>query len=130
MKLISLETAELAKEKGYNIPTIFYFIGNKSEPQEEEAEKGPYNWNERAGFSCPTQSNLQEWLRNVHKLHIMVEPDKSSKEDLVVWFSNVITLKVYDTNYKNFYQLTGIHFETTYEKALEHALQSALKQLT
>ena len=71
---ITNETAKLAKEKGFDVPTIGYFIecfdGWKFGL--ENPEDGEYNWNERAGRSAPTQAVLQTWIRIKYRIHIEI----------------------------------------------------------
>lgn len=83
-QLITLKTAKLAKEKGFDYKTISYY----SHPTEYEPELTLYNindeeeldfcnWNKMDNFpwlyySAPTQSLLQEWLRETYNMHINI----------------------------------------------------------
>jgi hypothetical protein len=72
-QLISFETAKLAKEKGFNwkcyqaYDWISGFPGN--------THTGYNNWNKFGDgkASAPTQSLLQKWLRDEHKIFVSVE---------------------------------------------------------
>lgn len=123
MKLVTKDTAILAKLKGFNLITEHFYHKN--------GKIGNYEkWNKGYGetCSCPTQADLQEWLRDVHKLHINIEPSKSMK-DTVIWFADVRTLKSYDVMYKTFNQITDLSIGDSYEEALEIGLKKALKTI-
>ena len=70
-QLILFKTAELAKEKGFNWETQAVFTDFNKVPYSNPQEETPYNWNSRAGYSAPTQSLLQKWLRVIHKIQRM-----------------------------------------------------------
>lgn len=152
-ELVSFETAQLAKEKGFNIPTYTSYIDGKFHENENEpngydgwdlADK--QNWNKNSwvfskeGGSCfgckldninyfeacsaPTQSLLQRWLREEHDIHIYTEP---------YWDED-------NLNDPPTYQATWIgedipeeeieedfNYFKTYEEALEIGLLEALK---
>lgn len=66
-QLILIETARLAKEKGFGWETFRYY--------EDDGHLsnfwGNNNYNRIPdAFSAPTQSLLQKWLREVHKINI------------------------------------------------------------
>ena len=109
--LITFETAKLAKEKGFNIPHRgFNHIGEVHPFQESYIEK----YLNIQYYYAPTQSLLQKWLREVHNLHIGVEPETFNPE--TDYISEIIMLP------RNFLKYRG----KTYEEALEIALKSAL----
>ncbi len=92
-QLINFETAKLAKEKGFKEPVYYYFqkpVGSKyfSEALDTELEEeaifisindvNPEDCNSGDDFpnryySRPTQSLLQKWLREEHKIHIDIQ---------------------------------------------------------
>lgn len=94
-QIITLETAKLAKEKGFDIPTIYCYIKNHVSPDldyilcdsvepEKQLEAGqigvyilPINWNNTTyvlpHISAPTQSLLQRWLREKHNIFITID---------------------------------------------------------
>jgi len=115
-QLISFETSKLAKEKGFkqeispcfaddgNIHTWAYFAVSKPDAN---------------SYFQTTQPILQRWLREVHNLHIYVEPIWETENDL-------------DKNPSYIpWVITGIEeppvYLDTYESALESALQEALQ---
>lgn len=70
-RLISFETAKLAKEKHFNIPCdARWWIEPCSEWK--ESDKGAVKCDNREddSISRPTQSLLQKWLRETHNIHV------------------------------------------------------------
>ena len=91
-ELVVFETAKLAKDKGFNIPVVSYYNpkypdypttgteyqsdrdvefdwNNNSE--HSKALEAPYPNNFIKGqCSAPTQSLLQNWLREFHKIYV------------------------------------------------------------
>lgn len=113
-KLISLETAKLAKEKGFDELCAHTYADDNFVTN--------YKW-----LSAPTQSLLQKWLREKYYIHIYVVP----YGDTVSW----ILANIGYTNRKtDEYRLISlikdkydkIKFKS-YEEAVEIALQEALK---
>ena len=132
-KLISFETAKLAKEKGFNWKTIYRYTTDDAILDEGELMSYPecccypedsvckceftnelLYWNKY--IWAPTQSLLQKWLREGHKIHITIYHYKSNK------FSCCITDEC--DNNKGI-ELFGEYFNT-YEEALEAGLLHAL----
>lgn len=88
---ITFNTAKIAKDKGYNIPTQGLYIIYESDyvydddpnhPESHRAgditERTYYHINsddEVYTFSSPSQSDLQGWLRDVHQIYIDVQTD-------------------------------------------------------
>lgn len=148
-QLISFETAKLAKENGFKIPVKQYYFedgefrehslqginGYYGEDYEFTLEEFDENWNndwltKKNGdrcfgcnknkgyfetFSAPTQALLQKWLREVHNIHIAILP-KQLPNNSIVYYSFKGKLKM---DFDDLYE--------TYEEALEHGLQEALK---
>lgn len=120
-ELISFETAKLAKEKGFFSFNVedFYTVDKKlvylrlypDESQDEFIDKT------RLLTPTPTQSLLQKWLRDKHKINISVEPDWDTGNIvkcyvITIWFDKIIE---------------PLKDHKTYEQALEKGLQEALK---
>ena len=105
--LVSFDTAILAKEKGFNIPEEI-FISNEE--------------NYTTNFNIPTQSLLQKWLREVHKISTTVF--SSSQES---WSGKVNTPSIRGVHGN----VEQIHYKGedahTYEESLEEVLQEGLK---
>ena len=132
-KLISFETAILAKEKGFknacdwfvNKDNEYIFMPDFLYPNNSEFSYNPeedpevIEWEEmmKTLALAPTQSLLQMWLREVHEISIKI--DDYYTDSRVRFDYNVCQLGSQEDN------PVGI-FET-YEKALEIGLYQALK---
>lgn len=118
-ELVTFEIAKLAKEKGYKgNPPYFGYVDKFYEKNGTVRSYGMHrvkNINELA--YAPTQSLLQKWLREIHKLHLTVYYHKSNK--YYVSIHNDCDINMH-TN------LFGEMFNT-YEEALEEGLLKALK---
>ena len=136
-ELISFETAKLAKEKGFNIPTISYYNpkGRSEESEGYMTERlESSNWNDGQGSypthakdvecSAPTQSLLQKWLREVHKINIFISSKTIENKTIFIPHGRTIPDTI-----KNNLIVDIIQYCTnnTYEEALEIALFEALK---
>jgi hypothetical protein len=110
-ELISFETAKLAKEKIFNIPVLSVYADNGCLSSDDTV----YNFNQRAGYSAPTQSFLQKWLREKHRIDIYVKPS----------YCGYYCSFEYDLPEKSDSKI--LELETTYEEALEKGLFEALK---
>lgn len=123
--LISFETAKLAKEKRFNISVYFFWhpspMGDILLDTFEETQFGTIEVKENHNqeytyrYSAPTQSLLQKWLREKHKIHVQILPYNHKY---------LISLLKYGQNGSN------PNFDeehSTYEEALEIGLQEALK---
>lgn len=100
--LVSFDTSKLLKEKGFNIKCHYARFISDSIPVNNETT---HNWNlYPEGYSIPTQSLAQKWLREVHNIDVLIYKVE----------------KKYTTEY------CSKHYNT-YEQALEEALQEALK---
>ena len=107
-QLISFETAKLAKEKGFNWKVSLHYESNGN----RFFDKVECNFNNvELICSAPTQSLLQKWLREVHKLIITIDHVTSKG-----WCYRI---QINNSDW-------SIYFKT-YEEALEKGLQEALK---
>jgi hypothetical protein len=126
--VIKYNTARLAKERGFNVPTFGYYIKLHTgwELQFEDQELGAYNWNDRKGISAPEQYNLEEWLFRNHNIFIIIKYVKLDS-DVQKGFYYSKTYKVNDTLYLSSKQGKDLFsgFES-YEECLEAALQWTL----
>ena len=123
-QLISFETAKLAKEKGYNIPSDLTF---KSTGEEYT---GTYFSSDPNIFFRPTQSLLQKWLREEHCIFVTALPyrDYEEKVELCFYYSLVQDSEELDDilcNEQNLNASTKNY--PSYEEAIEVGLQKALK---
>lgn len=117
--LVSFDTSKLLKEKGFNIKCHYARFISDSIPVNNETT---HNWNlYPEGYSIPTQSLAQKWLREVHNIHINIKHRPHSQK-----FSYTITSKYETENDGELYCNIYAKFDT-YEQVLEEALQQALK---
>lgn len=111
---VSFNTAKLAKEKGFDITTTYYFdfIGDTCSGTTKT------NWNKSKEdlYSKPTQALLQRWLREIHKIDIFITKVKNSYAPSV--YSKNIS--------KHAIGVTLFGKDKTYEEALELGLFEAL----
>ena len=142
-QLISVETAKLAKEKGFNEETFgHHYIDNNDDHLFPHAITGfneALKWNSiledsffkalyrgleiKEIISVPTQSFLQQWLREKHNIECYVVPFYRFGEiGYQAYYGNVFT---------DFKPLTGeiggYLSHNTYEKAFDAGLQESLK---
>lgn len=128
-ELVKYETALLAKKKdfdwdvydGYDTRTgkICYTL------KEEWREGCPINIEYDVFVSAPTQSLLQRWLREIHKIHIWVQLNTLTAETTNLLFEVVI----YKPSLTNTTDITYCYY-SSYEEALEQGLIHALKLVT
>ena len=146
-QLISFETAKLAKEKGFDIPTKTAYIGNEFF-ESEETPNGydgydpsfTENWNKKGwvtnkeggmcfgckldnikyfeAYTVTSQSLLQKWLRDKHNIHVNVSYDLT--------FTFKINGDLKGSPYIKYPEISDF-WGRTYEEALEKGLQEALK---
>lgn len=115
-ELVTLETAKLLKEKGFNeyCKNVISDKGLMMETIFRTSKDLPKSF-----YSCPTQSIAQKWLRETKDLHIEISYMYGN-----YWIYDILTIPNHD--------LVGlsnrpiIHYNT-YEEALEAGLQEALK---
>ena len=125
-QLIIFETAKLAKEKGFNIPCpLAYHEGNLEGSEEylgqelfdaEDIDNAKLN--DYDCYLAPTQSLLQKWLREEHKINVDVLTGWENMDftyEIVIWVSS-------DDR-----ELAGKY--KTHESALEMGLLMVLKLL-
>ena len=133
---VTFETAKLAKEKGFkhNYKNCIYLDEGKFSFYQNSTTTDIYalgnNFDEmhpNAGtielplqVDAPTQSLLQKWLREVHKLDVSLHLNQ---------FGYGYMYAINDvTKCKNIVELKGgPDYKWTYEEALEVGLQEALK---
>ena len=112
-KLISFETAKLAKEKGFHISSRGEGMGKRIFINGELVNT---IFSSKDHIHAPTQSLLQKWLREVHNVSIKIDDYYTNSR--VRFDYNVCELGSQEDN------PVGI-FET-YEEALETGLYQAL----
>ena len=130
-ELIKQPTAKLAKEKGFDEQTRNAFDENGGEvfcdPCSDSVRlvglgnrQGHKWWNSKeiGKYARPTQSLLQKWLRDVHKIHIDILYGQKANSANEYWYCT--TIQVGKKNKK------GLQCNDYYEVALEVALVEAL----
>ena len=118
---VSFETAKLAKEKGFDIPTRYGFSERRSLVRVDTSD----NWNQdKELYSRPTQSLLARWLREKKRIYIEVI--------LASFYSDALfRLCIYNMNEPEYNSDNPRPaYYDTYEKAMEAGLQEALNLLS
>ena len=140
---IQYKTAVLAKEKGFDLECRHYFDIKKF-GEKPVGFFGKLNANilttlSPSGkvvscnyISCPLQSELQQWLREKHEIHVSVEPQYNLTDESIneiefndTWcatLENISKEKLVATNI-----LCLAATKNIYEEALEEGLYEALK---
>jgi hypothetical protein len=137
-QLISFETAKLAKEKGFNwgcyieyeVEDYEYRQGSpgyskvtikKGDLKKADGSSIFRNWNNN--YSAPTQSLLQKWLREKHKLYVYINPTTYGEEARY-------SAQLDGYGKKGIFSsplIDGFTIYNSYEEALEEGLHEALK---
>ncbi len=139
-QLISFETAKLAKEKRFDVPTLrnyledtlddFNIFNNTPFDFNNTKDEGGNIIEEHPFSSAPTQSLLQKWLREKYNIHINIYASGVGLYATVV--NQIIKTGPGAMDYKyNQADAKGSKYKNgnhdTYEEALEAGLQKALK---
>ena len=142
-ELISFETSKLAKDKGFDVPVRYGVYGVKMKLTENYgSSRNPrqidINWNSKnkqqvrsQATSVPTQSLLQKWLREVHRIN--VESYRLPNIDLYrclfipMDLPKPDTYKTVNEAYISRKEYLSKERHETYEQALEAGLLEALK---
>lgn len=141
-QLISLKTAKLAKEKGFNLNSHAFYgcdnpVGN-TKPNKlilrswEPWTKFGSDDSSQEGttiYSAPIQSLLQKWLREDYGIHITIELQDTTTE--YYWSFGITTSYVREFCDEDFTDQAKTVYNhqqySTYEEALEAGLYEALK---
>lgn len=125
-KLISFETAKLAKEKGFNEYCVMAYFKNDKislshcyslQDDECRAEDEKY---------APTQSLLAKWLRDNHNTHIIIQVASAGDgEEKIKWYYSYVT-GIHDCLSDEAFGCTCDDEFNSYEEALEEALKVTL----
>jgi hypothetical protein len=112
-QIITYETAVLAKKKGFDELCQYSYEGETL----AKTHRPWKNSEDDTEYAACTQSLLQRWLREIHKIDVISLPWRDHGDDLndpYTYRPMIHRVKTYD-EYK------------TYEEALEFGLQEALK---
>lgn len=151
-EIVTFETAKLAKEKGFDWTTAYYYQHSLTEQVDpEHGTSGAFGWkkgetnlcsdyfiNNHEGcdypskhwFNCsaPTQSLLQKWLREVHSIYVTALPYRSEETELCWYYSLVQDSEELDLILCNEIDLGASNDNyDTHEEVLEQGLQKALE---
>lgn len=121
-ELVTLETAKLLKEKGFNefCKDIINDNGKLMETVYRTNNDLPKSF-----YSCPTQSIAQKWLREIRGVYVYVEPVIGKRWKLSFCDFNVPTEES-DWMENEINKGNGYKVYVTYEEALEAGIQEAL----
>tara|TARA_R110000851_G_scaffold36063_1_gene94386 strand:- start:121 stop:546 length:426 start_codon:yes stop_codon:yes gene_type:complete len=136
-QLITFNTAKLAKEKGFNWGCNYFYTPDKKPyitrgyEYRSDAYVEDHNWNAGMGSyptkasdvlcSAPTQSLLQKWLREEHKINVESNYLPNIQKYSCLYIPMRGKACISDRKY-----VSKLKFDT-YEEALEEGLQEALK---
>ena len=110
---VSFETAKLLKEKGFE----------QYKCQHSYNSKGAFKWSDNLDpyeYAAPSQAMAMRWLREVHNLHIDVDPSEGD------WNPIVLKLEDWSCVVKPGDELP---IQDSYEEACEVAIKYALDNL-
>lgn len=128
--LVTFETALLAKEKGFSWATTYEYGKDECFYSRDYI---PHDYNIRGLISAPTQSLLQKWLREVHKINV----ESYYLPNAEKYASHAVPMNIIKPKHYNFVgecynarkkYLSKNRFNT-YEEALEEGLINGLNQL-
>ena len=122
--LITLDTAKLAKEKGFNFSEIEIRDSNTLKVAGNVKERLDYfeTMEESNLIQLPTQALLQKWLREDHDIHIKIEAPIIIEG---VWHYGLYYNDKFNKEWNLMRDAGGVG--KCYEEALEKGLQEALK---
>ena len=128
-ELISLETAKLAKEKGFKLNfCVELFYPDPHKENEYITTECIHDWEfveNNDTYSRPTQSLLQKWLREEHNLHFYIDTTPSFEQMESHKSKYKLHIRVPFSPFKS--TTAYYYLESTYEEVLEKGLQEALK---
>ena len=125
-QLISFETAKLAKEKGFNVNSTSScwvrllngeIIHNNEREDILEHERGEYY------LSQPTQSLLQKWLRETHKIIVDVYQESQDHQYTGYWKVDISEFGNYKEDELPDPPITSLSFENALESGLLEGLK-------
>ena len=94
-QVVKFETAKLAFEKGFNHMKANIYGDNLSYHRDEpEGAPTAKDINTTVGnYLAPTLSRLQQWLREVHKIHASALPCYDEESNQILWVNTLIDMK-------------------------------------
>ncbi len=142
-ELVSFETAKLAKEKGFDVPTDRYYhiyddIVDAENSLEMTGDGCADFYNSLNTYRCaaPTQSLLQRWLREEKGIVILINIGYCYENKDTPFYENPNMEPIFNGYYYGIWMLDDLNdnlgrsnYFPTYELALEDALKYALENL-
>lgn len=123
-QLIEFSTGQIAKTKGFNVPCdARWWIEPASNWKESKQGAVKCKNSSEDSIARPTQSLLQKWLREVHKIAVLVDFDKNQDGEGIMY---VVNWQLIEELHKGGYSEKQY---STYEEALEVGLQEGLKHI-
>lgn len=116
-ELITLETAKLAKEKGFDVATEFGY------GYVEDGSLSNYYTNEYHELKAPTQSLLQKWLREDKKIVVDVFQESKNSKYTGYWQVDISEVGNYKEEELPNPRILDLDFNVTLEKGLQEALE-------
>ena len=119
-------TAKLAKEKGFNYPTRKYINNTDIDVDDLPIQQGipDTDWNQNPDldlFSVPSQTLLQKWLMDTHKVDVVSFPVRyTGYVEIGYWTYSIKGVQPVGRQVYKFH---------SYEEALEVGLETALDEL-
>lgn len=116
---VSFEVAKLLKEKGFYTPYCYryYFPELKSKTPTISSRVIPKDTDK---YLAPTLQMVMKWLREVHNLHVDVDPSEGDWNPTVLELEGWSCVVKYDDN---------IPIQDSYEEACEAAIKYCLTNL-
>lgn len=122
---VSFEVAKLLKEKGnFNVPCLRVYDKNGIVCIRYSGFDIPHNYTNTMLYLCPTHQMAMAWLREVHNIFIVIEPNLYDYSNEKI-SSYMCSLWQGDNYYEN---LLSKDFPS-YEEAVEVALKYVLENL-
>ena len=129
---VSLETAKLLKEKGFDVPCQHFYKFDS-----DEIYRGTVFTNSQIGdkfYNAPTLQMAMKWLRLVHGLHIGIHPNSSdplfyisiSKLDYDEWTSAESDTSLVYTG-ETIYEKNFASYEDACEEAIKYCVRKLIK---
>ena len=115
----SFELTRVLKQKGY--PLVKVVKDNGDKPLFYDLPKDHPNWNDCDAWYTPTLYQVQKWLREEHKVYIMIDRSWSMMDS---WNYYIVI----NNDFDNPVQQTSVP-NRPYDQALQDGIMEALKRI-
>ena len=123
-------TAQLLKEKGFDVPTKTYYEDEESIEEYDLYSPKPINWNNTAFYAKPSQSLVMRWLREEKHFYIQIMLDSWALGGHSGYY---IVIQDINSEFKEISPIIDdnpdLVFFETYEQAAESAIKYCLENL-